>query len=343
MNKLFLARDLLQIQASIMRGRPFYSNLFVTRKCNCRCGFCNVWNNKQKDLSFEEIKRIIDEMADFGIKVVAITGGEPLLRQDIFEILHYLESKRMIYSLVSNGTLWNEEKANEIRKRKIFNLSFSLDTLKEKKYQKIRGINGLPLVKRTIALFKEKPLKHGFVNTLSVVTEQNIDEVFDIIEFDRQNNCKFSCGPVAVGQGFEFRAKGKEPKLSKQKVITTFSKLAEQCKTDKTLIGPSLYYKSVADYFAGKYVVPCDAGRFYISVDAAGGVSVCQDLPPFGNILKTGLEKTFERATPQQKIQACARNTPCFYGCSTFISMLIRPSLPKKIGWMLEQFKKGIL
>ena len=139
MNKLTLAKNLVKIQASILGGTPFYSTLFVTRKCNSECVFCNVHNKEKRELTLEEIKRIIDEMDDFGIRFVTVTWGEPILRRDIFEILHHIESKKMLYSMVSNGTLWNEEKIDEIRKRRIFTLSFSLDSLSQKKYREIRS------------------------------------------------------------------------------------------------------------------------------------------------------------------------------------------------------------
>ena len=343
MGKINLLKNVLKIQASAMRKRPFYSTLFVTARCNSRCSFCNVRNNKQKDLPLEKMKTIIDEMNDFGIRVVAVTGGEPMLRSDIFEILRYIESKKMIYSIVSNGTLWDEEMANEIRKRKLFTLSFSLDTLDRKKYIGIRGVDGLPRLKNTITMFREKPLRNSYVSTLTTVVKQNIDELPDIIEFDRENNCSFVCGPVSISPGFEFRSDQNESLPPKAKVVETFEWLAKQCKKDRTNIYPSMYYQNVADYFAGNYRVPCDAGTYYISVNALGEVSVCQDFAPFGNILETGLKKAFENKTPQRRIRACVESNPCFYGCTTFISMLMRTPLHKKLGFVWEGMQNGIL
>jgi MoaA/NifB/PqqE/SkfB family radical SAM enzyme len=341
-NKPDFLKAAFQVQGRIARNQPFYSNLFVTSNCNCRCSFCNVYKTRQKDLGLEEVKHIIDCLADFGVKVVAVTGGEPMLRPDIFEILDYLEERKLVYSMISNGLLWNEEKANEARKKSLFNLSFSLDSLDEKKYQSIRGVNGLAKVKETIGLFKERPLKQGFVNTLTTVNSQNLGEVFDIVEFDRQNNCKFTCGPVALGPGFEFRSGEKSLEAKNEEMAGVFSRLAAQCRHDKAVVGPSFYYQNIADYFYGNYKVPCDAGCLYVSVDSAGRVSPCQDLPPTGNILKEGL-KAFENSVPKERIQACAGKTPCFYGCSTFISMLAWAPFKKKLSFALETWRKGML
>ncbi len=336
----------LSAMLQIRRQRPFYSTLFVTKKCNSRCVFCNASDNKSRVPSLDEIRRIIDECRDFGICAMTITGGEPMLRHDIFEILKYIESKGIAYSMVTNGTLWDEDKLNEIRKRKIYSLSFSLDTLDREKYRRIRGIDGLPLLKGNLEIAAEKSMRHGFVSTLTTVNELNINEVFDIVEFDRGNKFRFTCAPVSHGPNFKFRSASGEHSLnsrSAMNVSTLFSRLAEQCKKDKTIIGPSVYYRNISSFFGGNYSVPCDAGKYYISIGPDGGVSPCQDFPEFGNILKGGLERALENRTQEQRINACAKNSPCFYGCTTFFSMLLRQPLLGNIASIAEESWKGLL
>jgi len=346
MARLNLIGNSLSALMQITMQKPFYSTLFVTKRCNSRCMFCNASNNKSRIPPLEEIKRIIDECRDFGICAMTITGGEPMLRPDIFEILKYIESRGIVYSMVTNGTLWDEDKINEIRKRKIYTLSFSLDTLDRKKYRRIRGIDGLPLLKSTLELAAEKNMRHGFVSTLTTVNELNINEVFDIVEFDRRNKFRFTCAPVSHGQNFKFRADSGAHSLNSKSagnVSGLFNKLAEQCKKDRTIIGPSVYYRNISSFFEGNYSVPCDAGKYYISIGHDGGVSACQDFPEFGNILKDGLKKALENRTQEQMIKACAKNNPCFYGCTTFFSMLLRQPLLEKFSSIAEESWKGLL
>jgi len=70
---------------------PFYASFKTTRKCNFTCSFCNCWHvkNKWKDLSTEDMKRIIDNIASSSVIVCSFEGGDPLVRDDIHELLKY--------------------------------------------------------------------------------------------------------------------------------------------------------------------------------------------------------------------------------------------------------------
>jgi MoaA/NifB/PqqE/SkfB family radical SAM enzyme len=342
MDKMELFNGLLQSYKGLKRGTPFYSTLFLTPKCNSNCYFCNTVDNSKENMSFDNITKIIDEMKDFGVHFLALTGGEPLIRSDIFEILKYIESKKMVYSMVSNGTLWTEDRVNEIRKRKIFTLSISLDSLKDDVYKDIRGIHGLPLVKKTFNLFRDKPLRNGFLSSLTTVTYKNIGEVQDIINFDRENGVRFQCGPVSAGDDFHFRSSSPESlRIGDQTAINLFQSIADQCSHDPVIIGPAQIYQNMANYFRGNYRVPCDAGKVYMSVNALGGVSVCQDFPTFGNVLTDGLKTAFKNKTSDEKIQACAKKTPCFYGCTTVLSMMLRAPFLEKAEMLVSGARRG--
>ena len=64
-------------------------NLHITERCNCRCRMCDIWNFTActKELSTDEITELIDDAKDMGTLIISLGGGEPLLREDIFEII----------------------------------------------------------------------------------------------------------------------------------------------------------------------------------------------------------------------------------------------------------------
>jgi len=74
---------------------PFYASYKITHKCNFRCKFCNVWKEKTPDLDTEDVKKVIDNIANSSIHVLSLEGGDPLLREDIGEILRYIDTKDM--------------------------------------------------------------------------------------------------------------------------------------------------------------------------------------------------------------------------------------------------------
>lgn len=99
-----IGRDL--IKARFFGKRiPLIIGWAITKKCNCRCKYCNIWQTKMEELNTEQIFEIVDEMARMGTRKITFTGGEPLLREDIGEIIEYVHYKGIDVSLNSNGFL----------------------------------------------------------------------------------------------------------------------------------------------------------------------------------------------------------------------------------------------
>jgi MoaA/NifB/PqqE/SkfB family radical SAM enzyme len=92
------------------KRRPLFVALMVTNRCNMRCIYCLVQANTLKvgDPPLKEIYRIIDELYSLGTRYISLQGGEPLLRDDIGEIIDYINRKGMITELITNGLLIRE-------------------------------------------------------------------------------------------------------------------------------------------------------------------------------------------------------------------------------------------
>jgi MoaA/NifB/PqqE/SkfB family radical SAM enzyme len=92
----------LQAAKFILRNRlageaiyPFYCSFKLTRRCNFTCSFCNCWHvkNRWKDMPTEDVKAILDNIAQSSVMVLSFEGGDPLVRDDIGEILRYQADK----------------------------------------------------------------------------------------------------------------------------------------------------------------------------------------------------------------------------------------------------------
>lgn len=68
---------------------PYYASFKLTDRCLFRCPFCNVWRNPAPELSTERVKKVLQNLADCSLFLVSMEGGEPLLRDDISEILEF--------------------------------------------------------------------------------------------------------------------------------------------------------------------------------------------------------------------------------------------------------------
>lgn len=117
----------------------------VTRNCNLSCIHCRASATHGPytgELDTETSFRIIDEIATIGSPIVILTGGEPLLRSDIFEIASYGTKKGLKMVMAPNGTLLTEYKAKKMSDSGIKRISISLDGATKESHDTFRGVEG---------------------------------------------------------------------------------------------------------------------------------------------------------------------------------------------------------
>ena len=94
----------------------------LTDRCSCRCQYCDIWNRGMKELSLQQIRSILDELAQMGTKRISFSGGEPMLRKDIAQILGYTKQKGISPSMNSSG-YFVAEKINQLKELGLLKLS----------------------------------------------------------------------------------------------------------------------------------------------------------------------------------------------------------------------------
>jgi cyclic pyranopterin phosphate synthase len=168
-----------------------YLRISVTDRCNLRCIYCmpetGILNKPRQDLlTFEEILRIVKAAVSLGINKIRLTGGEPLIRKDIVNLIKSLSEIQAIedISLTTNGILLNKF-AFELKKAGVKRLNISLDSLDEDRYKFITRLGNLKHVKEGIT----KSLIAGFfpikVNVL-LLEGINDSEIRDFLRLSRE-------------------------------------------------------------------------------------------------------------------------------------------------------------
>lgn len=94
---------------------PFQVSLEITYRCNLSCKHCYVDLPAGNELSLAELKDILDQLADSGTMYLLLTGGEPLIRRDFFDIAFYARERGFMLMLLTNGTLITPDVARELR------------------------------------------------------------------------------------------------------------------------------------------------------------------------------------------------------------------------------------
>ncbi|MEM3536174.1 MAG: GTP 3',8-cyclase MoaA [Candidatus Bathyarchaeia archaeon] len=128
-------------------GRPLLNlRIAITRRCNLRCTFCHMEGEEKltrdhsREMTIDEIVRLVRVAAEFGVSKVKLTGGEPLMRKDIAEIVKGIANVQGLtdFSMTTNGTMLAPI-AKELHKNGLKRVNISLPTLNETVYSKLTG------------------------------------------------------------------------------------------------------------------------------------------------------------------------------------------------------------
>lgn len=152
----------------------------ITNRCNLNCIHCTAKSNINEidTLSLKEIYAIIDQICDVNPRIINITGGEPLIRKDILQILNYIRNKYSGYIVLStNGILINKNNIDFIISN-VDEVSISLDGYNQESVEKIRGKGAYTKVIDTIELLHKKDFNKVSLSMLSSKYTENNDDEF---------------------------------------------------------------------------------------------------------------------------------------------------------------------
>ena len=163
----------------------------VTLKCNLNCLHCYASAGKKvEELKTEECFNIIDQLAEIKVPTILFSGGEPLLRNDIFEVAEYANSKGINCVLSTNGTLITEKMAEKLKDSGFIYVGVSIDGL-EKTHDTFRGLKGsFKKAFEGLINVKNAGILSGIRFTL---TKYNILEVEGVIDLLAENEIDRFC------------------------------------------------------------------------------------------------------------------------------------------------------
>jgi len=165
----------------------------VTDRCNFRCDFCMpvkpVWLPKSEILTYEEIARIARILAGMGVTKIRLSGGEPLMRQDLDILVAMLKEIPEVktIAMTTNG-FYLAEMAERLKRAGLDSVTVSLHSLKPNRYDEIVGRKGVfERVMDGLRVAQEVGLKPVKVNVV-ILRGCNDDEILDFAELARKSN-----------------------------------------------------------------------------------------------------------------------------------------------------------
>ncbi|MBI5893648.1 MAG: radical SAM protein, partial [Deltaproteobacteria bacterium] len=165
---------------------PFLISWNITKRCNLKCRHCYLdaaeLSSPKGELTSDEALALVDDIASINPNTMLIlTGGEPLLRDDVFDIAKYASSKGLMVVLGTNGSLIDDDTACKISESNIKGIGISIDSLKPLSHDRFRGLDGA--WEKTVAGI-EALKRHNIDFQLQItVTKNNYDEIPAVIEY----------------------------------------------------------------------------------------------------------------------------------------------------------------
>jgi radical SAM protein with 4Fe4S-binding SPASM domain len=124
---------------------PYLISYAITRKCNLKCKHCYSEATEEPtpdELSTEEAKKLLDDITNWGVKLLIFDGGEPLYRDDFFDIARHTSAKGLRVVIGSNGTLINADIAKRLKSSGIMAVQISIDGAEAQSHDWFRGETG---------------------------------------------------------------------------------------------------------------------------------------------------------------------------------------------------------
>jgi MoaA/NifB/PqqE/SkfB family radical SAM enzyme len=276
---------------------PMKLGIEVTQRCNSKCKSCDRWYNFSRvELATEEYKKLLSDVRSMGTSTVSLTGGEALLRKDLFELIQHGKEIGLYVTMNSNGILINERFSKKIVESGVEIISFSLDGSKAEIHDEIRGVKGnydkvINAVKNIRRYRKKKPLislnmtingmnKHDIINTAKLTKEIGADG--------------FTIQPIHQTKGMGFMI-DENQKLRPE----DYDKIDEQIRTalkryPEMFIHSKDYSMEIKTFLKNPkllYKFKCVAGYLLADVYPNGDVFVC---PAWGRKIGNLRENSFK-------------------------------------------------
>ncbi len=184
-----------KIKGNYGKGRPStFSGIFkpviswnITRRCNLKCLHCYinaVTGPLVDDLTREDALNVVDQMKELGVPLIIMSGGEPLIREDFFDISEYASSYGLRLALSTNGTLITSKTASRLHDLGFIYIGISLDSPIEEWHDKFRGVKGS--YQSTINGIKNAISAGLSVGLRLTITRFNINDVKSYIDLALQ-------------------------------------------------------------------------------------------------------------------------------------------------------------
>ena len=298
--------------------RPIWCAWQVTYRCSFRCRICPYWREPHRaadELSVEQFERGAENLAHSGSMLINLAGGEPLLRDDLPEIVAAL-ARRHFPFLTTNGWHLEPGRAEELWKAGLWGASVSIDYPEAARHDAQRGRPGAfdEAVRAVETLRDTRTAPHQRVNVMAVLTAENQADIEGVLALSERLGVHFMVQPYSTLKT------GSESPRPEPPVAAHLVDLRRR--RPAFLSNP---------YFLGRFdaaldggVPGCRAGRATFNIDERGLVAKCVEdrSNPVGSVVETPMDELVRRLRQAWRENRCQA---CWYNCRGEVEALYTP------------------
>jgi radical SAM protein with 4Fe4S-binding SPASM domain len=292
---------------------PLVMSWNVTRECNMKCSHCyiNATDGKlQNELTTQEGKKLIDQISEVSHPLMILSGGEPLMRSDIFELIEYGSSKGLKMGLGSNGSLIDNEVARRLKDAGIATVSISIDSHIPKQHDEFRGVEGA--WEKAVNACKALRKNNVLVQVNTTLTHENFDQIDDIMTLAEEIGVENFHLFFLVPTGRATKLTDISPQKYEDMITRTFAKVSKHTLNVRPSCAPQ--FMRIAKGMGldmRQWIRGCIAGMYYCRVYPNGDVTPCPYLPiKLGNVR----EQSFKEIWLNSPVFNALRNPDCLKG-----------------------------
>jgi MoaA/NifB/PqqE/SkfB family radical SAM enzyme len=309
--------------------RPVWCAWQVTYRCNFRCRICSYWREPHaaaEELSVAEFERGAANLARSGSMLINLAGGEPLLRDDLPDIIAAL-ARRHFPFLTTNGWAVRPDLAHELWRAGMWGASVSIDYT-DARHDDQRGRPGaLDAARRAVEILRDtRTAPHQRVNIMAVLTAENQADIEDVVRLAASLGVHFMVQPYGILKTGDASHRPQAP---------VAGRLLDLRRRYRGFLS-NPYFLSRFNAALDGGVGGCRAGAATFNIDQSGMVAKCVEDRgnPIGSVVDTPMSTLVARLRERHRSNRCRA---CWYNCRGEVEALYSPrglfaSLPMLLG-----------
>ena len=340
MNRLHLLKHGLRVSRKLLfvelarRSGVFFSTvsfdpssagIVVTNNCNSKCVACTQWHQRSSDeLSLEEIGELLLQLKRLGIRGITLTGGEPLLRKDLPDIVRKCSALGFEpIAVLTNGLLLRRELAENLLQNGVTGITVSLDGLKETN-DRVRGIRGafeeVVSALEMLSELRDSSYRTTEIRAAMTLMRPTLDQTIPLADVVRHLRVRMLLNLVNATP-YLFRVDMTDLRIEDQGELNHVVKELHRLKSSYpdlfTVSHTHASFEYIRKYFQDprRPDVACILGHIGIHIGAHGDVySGCLALEPLGNVRERSLKEIVSSPRYRRRLRDMFyKNCP---GCS---------------------------